>query len=33
MSEIKKIHDLLTSKQISCKELTEKYLKSIESDT
>ncbi len=32
MSEIKKIHDLLTSKQISCKELTEKYLKSIESD-
>lgn len=32
MSEIKKIHDLLTSKQISCKELTEKYLNSIESD-
>ncbi|MBR2280627.1 MAG: Asp-tRNA(Asn)/Glu-tRNA(Gln) amidotransferase subunit GatA [Ruminococcus sp.] len=32
MSEIKKIHDLLTSKQISCKELTEKYLSSINSD-
>ena len=32
MSEIKKIHELLTSKQISCKELTEKYLKSIEND-
>ncbi len=32
MSEIKKIHDLLTQKQISCKELTEKYLSAIESD-
>ncbi len=32
MSEIKKIHDMLASKQISCKELTEKYLSAIESD-
>lgn len=32
MSEIKKIHDLLTQKQILCKELTEKYLSAIESD-
>ncbi len=32
MSEIKKIHDMLSSKQISCKELTEKYLNAIESD-
>lgn len=32
MSEIKKIHDLLTEKQISCKELTEKYLSAIEND-
>ncbi len=30
MSEIKKIHDMLVSKQISCKELTEKYLTEIE---
>lgn len=30
MSEIKKIHDLLASKQISCRELTEKYLGEIE---
>ncbi len=32
MSEIRKIHDMLASKQISCKELTEKYLSAIESD-
>lgn len=32
MSEIKKIHDMLSSKQVSCKELTEKYLNAIESD-
>ena len=30
MSEIRKIHDLLESKQISCKELTEKYLTEID---
>ena len=30
MSEIRKIHDMLVSKQISCKELTEKYLTEIE---
>ena len=30
MSQIKKIHDMLSSKQISCKELTEKYLIEIE---
>ena len=30
MSEIKRIHDMLTSKQISCTELTEKYLTEIE---
>lgn len=32
MSEIKRIHDMLSSKQVSCKELTEKYLNAIESD-
>ena len=31
MSQIKKIHDMLSSKEISCKELTEKYLTEIES--
>ena len=31
MSEIKKIHNMLSSRQISCKELTEKYLEQIES--
>lgn len=30
MSEIKRIHDMLTSGEISCRELTEKYLKEIE---
>lgn len=30
MSEIRKIHDMLTSGEISCRELTEKYLKEIE---
>ena len=30
MSQIKKIHDMLTSKEISCKELTTKYLDEIE---
>ena len=31
MSQIKKIHDMLASKEISCKELTQKYLSEIES--
>lgn len=31
MSQIKKIHDMLTSKEISCQELTKKYLAEIES--
>ena len=30
MSTIKKIHDMLSSKEISCKELTEQYLSEIE---
>ncbi|MCR5652450.1 MAG: Asp-tRNA(Asn)/Glu-tRNA(Gln) amidotransferase subunit GatA [Ruminococcus sp.] len=30
MSQIKKIHDMLTSKEISCQELTKKYLDEIE---
>ena len=32
MSKIKKINELLTTKQISCSELTQKYLESIEKE-
>ncbi len=32
MGTISKIHEMLTSKQVSCKELTESYLRGIESD-
>ena len=32
MGTISKIHEMLTTKQVSCKELTESYLRGIESD-